>query len=236
MVDILPYMEQQAAFQQIKSHYKGLFGGIRGMRAIALRELMAIQYPWMVCPSDESAKPSTEFWYWENRPKASSNYKGVIGDSVVCNHDSETAPCANTPWPDLGSQPDCHGTAGCNGLLWRNTYVRPVEFRTVTDGVSNTLIVGEAVVEEDYHSAAMFSDGDWASCGIPLNFFLVGLDTDARKFDRWNEVRGFKSLHPGGSQFAMADGSVHFLNESIAHETYRALSTRSGDETASLQN
>jgi len=44
----------------------------------------------------------------------------------------------------------------------------------------------------------------------------------------------FRSRHPSGSQFVMADGSVHFVAQNINHATYRALCTRNGGETAVL--
>jgi prepilin-type processing-associated H-X9-DG protein len=37
-------------------------------------------------------------------------------------------------------------------------------------------------------------------------------------------------MHPGGTHFAMADGSVHFLQENINLSTYRALASRDGRE------
>ncbi len=43
-----------------------------------------------------------------------------------------------------------------------------------------------------------------------------------------------RSRHPGGLQFALADGSVRFVSDSIALATYRALATRNGGEVVSL--
>jgi prepilin-type processing-associated H-X9-DG protein len=39
-------------------------------------------------------------------------------------------------------------------------------------------------------------------------------------------VQGFRSRHPGGLQFARADGSVQMVSETIDMDTYIALSTR----------
>ena len=44
---------------------------------------------------------------------------------------------------------------------------------------------------------------------------------------------GFKSHHPGGANFVFADGSVHFLKQSIAMTTYCALGSRNGGEVVS---
>ena len=111
-------------------------------------------------------------------------------------------------------------------------YVDPVKLRTITDGQSNTFMIGESVVSQDHHSAALFADGDWATCSIPLNTFQPeGLDPDVVESNWWTG-RSFRSLHPGGAQFVYADGSVHFVVEGVDHFTYRAFATRNGGETA----
>jgi prepilin-type N-terminal cleavage/methylation domain-containing protein len=46
--------------------------------------------------------------------------------------------------------------------------------------------------------------------------------------------RTFRSDHPGGVQFSLIDGSVHFVSESIHHDTLVGLVTRDGGEAVSL--
>jgi prepilin-type processing-associated H-X9-DG protein len=124
---------------------------------------------------------------------------------------------------------------GCNGLFWRNAYYFELKLKDITDGQSKTFMVGEGVVSQDFHSAALFADGDWASCNVPLNFFLLGLDEQGVT-DQWYQMRGFRSMHPGGAQFVMGDGSVQFVQEGIDHKTYRGLATRNGGEIVSVSN
>jgi prepilin-type N-terminal cleavage/methylation domain-containing protein/prepilin-type processing-associated H-X9-DG protein len=236
IVAILPQMENSAAHDRITAALKdnlGLQDGKfsaraargTGMGVIEIRDVVGAQLPWFTCPSDDSAAPSDQQFHWPGVTVATTSYKGVLGDNVV--------------WPQstshlAGSLPDCHNNvSGCNGLLWRTAYYEPIELADVTDGQSNTLMTGESVVRMDFHSAALFADGDWASCNVPLNFFLPTDDPTAA-INQWYEVRGFRSVHPGGAQFALADGSVHFLSESIDHRAYRALATRNGEEAVAI--
>jgi prepilin-type processing-associated H-X9-DG protein len=241
IVEILPFMEEQPRYdgiiQGIKSSTLGF--GARptrgsGIGAMSIRPFIQEQLPILSCPSDPSARPSDKQWYWDGVLVATTNYKGCLGDSIINSQGVHTS-TPDTPFADFGSQPDCHNTVECNGLIWRNTYFRPIAFRKVEDGTSKTFMVGEGVVEQDYHSAAFFADGDWASCGIPLNFFIIPPTEEELKSQRWLEARGFKSLHPGGAQFVMADGSVHFINEGIDHDMYRGLSTRNGGEVVNVE-
>jgi prepilin-type processing-associated H-X9-DG protein len=43
-------------------------------------------------------------------------------------------------------------------------------------------------------------------------------------------MRGFRGKHPGGVNFALADGSVRMLPDNMEHLVFRALSTRAGAE------
>jgi prepilin-type processing-associated H-X9-DG protein len=240
IVDILPFIEEQARYDGIIKGMKNStilgFGAKAnkgaGIGVMEIRPLIAEQLGFFTCPSDASARPSDQMWWWDGVLTAVTSYKGVIGDSVI---NSNGCSGNDTPFPNFGSHPDCHNTADCNGLIWRNTYFKPLSFRTVEDGTSKTFIIGEGVVEQDFHSAAYFADGDWATCGIPLNFFIIPPPDITTRADWWQHGRGFKSMHPGGAHFVMADGSVQFINESIDHNIYRGLSTRDGSETVAIQ-
>src|SRR5262249_18051408 len=46
-------------------------------------------------------------------------------------------------------------------------------------------------------------------------------------------VTNFRSFHPGGANFLLADGSVRWKSQTISMSTYRALSTIQGGEIVS---
>ena len=48
-----------------------------------------------------------------------------------------------------------------------------------------------------------------------------------------HEATTARSLHPGGANFLLGDGSVHFYNASIDYMLYNQLGTRAGGESVS---
>ena len=239
IVSVLPYLEEQSLFDSLKPGFDdpnktppnmrfAVNGPGRGMGLVTIREFVAQQLQILTCPSDGSARPRDDQFWWPKIMVGVTSYKGVIGDSAVLAYITPYNASGN-----FGTEPDCHDRAGCTGMFFRNSYIQPVSLRKVTDGTSSTLMVGEAVADQDHHAMAFFSDGDWASCNIPLNTFLeaqAGMSLDETVTANWWLVRGFRSVHPGGAQFVMVDGSVQFLTEGIDHQVYRALSTRDQGE------
>jgi prepilin-type N-terminal cleavage/methylation domain-containing protein len=219
--DILPFIEEQALYDRMEVGFRGMFRNGQGMINRNEPELVAAvasQPSWLACPSDPSARGTRQdqFW-WEGEDTAVTCYKGVLGDTVVGCYAFDVL------WKD-GSEGDCHRSLGCDGFFWRNNYFEPIKLKHVKDGLSKTLMVGEAVVSQDPHSAAYFADGDWASCNIPINYFVYPEIRD-QLADEWYNLRGFKSLHPGGAHFVLGDNSVRFLLEGMDHATYRAMSS-----------
>jgi prepilin-type N-terminal cleavage/methylation domain-containing protein/prepilin-type processing-associated H-X9-DG protein len=119
------------------------------------------------------------------------------------------------------------GCGAGDGVIWGN--LRPLRLTDVTDGASNTIMIGEALVGLDYQNAWCHMDNAYATCAYPPNAKnpVTGLDYPP---DQWWNRYAFTSLHPTGVQFAFVDGSVHFLSDSIDVNLFRALGTRRGGE------
>jgi prepilin-type processing-associated H-X9-DG protein len=154
-----------------------------------------------------------------------------------------------------------------NGLYHLNSSVRLAD---VTDGTSNTLLLGErahslldATSALYWHWWTSCNYGDMLFCTLwPMNPFrkvsnIYDSSGDARTAAY---ISGCSSVHAGGCNFALADGSVRFLKDTIntwaydqstglpvgltfdpagpykgtsAPGVYQALSTRNGSEVSS---
>jgi prepilin-type N-terminal cleavage/methylation domain-containing protein/prepilin-type processing-associated H-X9-DG protein len=118
------------------------------------------------------------------------------------------------------------GMRNGDGVLFRNdARARPVlRLNQITDGTSNTIMIGEVIPEVEVRNAWAYTNGAYATCAIPIN----AKDANGQWFPpgQWQNNYSYRSRHPSGAQFAFCDGSVRFLNDNIPLQTYRALATR----------
>ena len=126
----------------------------------------------------------------------------------------------------------------------------------VKDGTSKSIVIGELQRKWGDNSggltggiAARTWDG-WFRGGIATSFTTYAFDGDVHFVEsRYGvnlgenfSVNGINSEspesagseHPGGAQFAFADGSTRFLSEDIDPRVYFAAGTRAGAETLTL--
>jgi prepilin-type N-terminal cleavage/methylation domain-containing protein/prepilin-type processing-associated H-X9-DG protein len=111
--------------------------------------------------------------------------------------------------------------------------------QSVTDGMSNTILVGEVLPWQDANNEMYGFTGIASGTTMPINLFTglpyagfgCTMGTRASYY-----IRGFKSSHPGGANFLFADGSVHFLKASINPITYNGLGSRAGNEVISADS
>jgi prepilin-type processing-associated H-X9-DG protein len=107
-----------------------------------------------------------------------------------------------------------------------------VDLTSVTDGTSNTFLIGEDIPALNAHCTWPYANGSLGTCAIPPNHNLPYAGGDIYK--GWPDLYSFRSRHPGGLQFGFADGSVHFISDTIPLPLYRALASRNGGENISL--
>jgi prepilin-type N-terminal cleavage/methylation domain-containing protein/prepilin-type processing-associated H-X9-DG protein len=111
-----------------------------------------------------------------------------------------------------------------------------VNFAMVTDGLSNTIFVGEGLPDQHDHLtnfAWWHFNGGGAHCTTiqPINYRS---DTPNSTWcspaehyrGNWNVSWGFKSKHSGGANFLFGDGHVYFVAQTITHKTYQLLGCR----------
>lgn len=213
--------------------------------------LMQTQLEILRCPSDpavDRVRDNQSEWDIIHGggavPVAVTSYKGVLDDTFLgqtfggtVSNDASVYPSGTYSEPppsyDSGATRDCHNNLRCRGIFFRQSFQRPVKIASVTDGTSHTLMIGESLPDYDKHSAAFYANGDWCSCNLPLNN-LLNVDPATLNLEFWWDQQSFRSMHPGGAQFALADGSVRFVSDGIDNQTYRVACTRNGEEPGSL--
>lgn len=215
IVEILPFIEMGPLFDRFARFRDRDYTGPYLEQPPELLDLVTVQPEGLVCPSDAMGYELIDKQFqWEGILVAPTNYRGVMGSNQMVTG-SNTFPI------EFPLQQVCNdGRARCNGIIWRTSALYPVRLKHVTDGLSQTMMVGEDLPSHNKHSMWSYSNGDTSSTCASLNFSLNKPDPKA-----WWDMRGFRSLHPSGANFAFADGSVRFINEEVDFELYRAMST-----------
>jgi prepilin-type N-terminal cleavage/methylation domain-containing protein/prepilin-type processing-associated H-X9-DG protein len=157
--------------------------------------------PLFLCPSDLP-------------PAAAFAVPDPFGAPVALAAPSSYAACVG------GDESDTAGPSGL-GIFYRNSHIRLTD---VTDGTSNTIMVGErawsnangiwagavsgGVILSGARNPCPGSGANWypAATLVLAHSHLNNALTDAD-----GGLDDFSSNHPGGANFVFADGSVHFL-------------------------
>jgi prepilin-type processing-associated H-X9-DG protein len=205
----------------------------------------------MRCPSDDYDPTALLSNYVGSLGPQCATVNGLDqGRPTECHYQPNQQYCngAAFGW-GYGTSPD-HGNtltaSEVRGLFNRlgATLVFPA---SIPDGTSNTIMIGESLPgSHDHLRTGNFNrvGGNWigrwwgynngpSHCTtiIPINYLMPEqVDPNnrdcTRRMDNWNISWGFKSRHSGGANFLFADGSTHFIRQSIDHRTYQLLGCR----------
>ncbi|EAQ78746.1 hypothetical protein DSM3645_29631 [Blastopirellula marina DSM 3645] len=99
-----------------------------------------------------------------------------------------------------------------------------VSFADIVDGTSNTIAVGERTWQLASRtlraSTQLLMNGDSPNVSLQGNAYIsAGGRWSLNCTNSQDCDRGFSSNHPGGAEFLLVDGSVHFISETIDHDT-----------------
>jgi prepilin-type processing-associated H-X9-DG protein len=235
-VELLPYIEQGNL--RLKWDFADNRNNVAGGRAATQAEVLKI----MLCPSDLLREPVWELTQyapvlpvptWSFGFYGMTSYGGNAGTRSVL----------------TGGMPDLPRLSK-DGVFFVGSNVRMAD---ITDGSSYTLFFGERfhddpgyerqrpVVRPDFPPMA-----GWGRWGFVANQGASGnISLSTPRPINYRVPRGgdfstledracvFGSGHPGGANFAFADGSVRFLRDSTPPPILQALSTRNCGEVVS---
>ena len=218
---ILPNIEQGNLYKQL-DHAGPYHSTVNKQAALNPVEVF-------LCPSS-STKRSVLFTLFNQtadringQDTYTQHYQGILGPTG-------TNPVTSAPYPELFPT-NTQGGLATGGTLLHDASVHIAEIR---DGTSNTYLLGELSWDSAgvYRNWARGSDDDEAcKCiasakNIENSMIVAGYPTFGFGF---NDA-SFGSMHPGGTHFAFADGSIHFVFESIDLGLYKSMASRAGGE------
>ena len=244
LVMLLPYLEQQALYEMIDFSQAWSAEVSMGPDGYLYETVL----PQLLCPSDSDHNGKSPSWY-KNPPsqsikdRALTCYVPSIGAQAMermpnCGYPGNvfgTGPTVRARTMNLG---DISGVFGGMYVLCR--------VRDITDGTANTIAFGEIRPMCSFmHLIGFWREfGAFATTTTPINWDTcpdqgcwVASNADppsgcgCHHHRSWQVASGFKSSHPGGAHFLMADGSVHFIDENIDYMNYQRLGDRRDGET-----
>ena len=248
LVHLLPYIEQKH-LHEIYSN-----AGMAGYPASGVRyghaqnwPVTRTQFKTYTCPSDTNSA-------------SASLISGVTFHNYVANYGNTTrGRLSPAGFMSNGTTPNRYGGApfievvmqGINPsiyLAFDGDYKQTVRLAEITDGTSNTLAISETVQGKggDLRGFAWWGGGCHFETKLTPNSPLqdrteqsctpsVRLNPPCANRVRGNpqseESIAARSRHPSGVQAALCDGSVRFVSNNIALDTWRAVSTAHGGES-----
>jgi prepilin-type N-terminal cleavage/methylation domain-containing protein len=211
---ILPFLEQDGFYHQwdlTKTYYQ--------QSTIAQQTAVSLFF----CPTRRSAPMlSTQYEVSSTGIPDSNEHPGSLGD-YACNGGQFSGPIVDNP--------------ACNGVMCmadgQSVNNKGIALTDITDGTSNTFLVGEkhAPLSKWGQSGPSYGEGSVYNGEFPRNFARIAGAPSFSIAQSPDDLTGpwhcrFGSYHPGICQFLFADGRVVALSNQTDMPTLQALAVR----------
>jgi prepilin-type N-terminal cleavage/methylation domain-containing protein len=254
MQDTMAYFEETTLYQQFEQHMKN--GGIAWVFPGNSTVI-----PTLMCPSDPT-NPKIQTWDGDPFPIPPTSFnppslgmpgysQGFSGNYITCSGDNQFNVLAP---PDHWKK-----SASLNGIFYAGSRTRS---KDITDGMTKTALVSELVLTPDVYDNDLRgryynslggnvnfttkyppneqSYGDrlnWISRLHHVPLAPVHQDVPQQRSYRWTSYNLWntaRSYHTGGVNLVAADGSVHFITDTIDPVVYKGFGSRNGGERSAI--
>ena len=228
---VLPYMEQNNLYDVLNPRERTP-QQFKNADLANFTAAMQSELPGFRCPSDDAPSGLNETRKINNYATAMSNYVVNAGHGRVTWRDG-----------DLNNNGNVGGDERNNGAFGGTGGKRLAEF---VDGTSNSILLAERRYNNGYRDPASSSAGWYNAIPAAGNIYAtrgLGFSWDGANgevanprelwrgmadvsfsgrwyindYNGWEKGRAASSNHPAGVNMGFADGSVHFIKESIEH-------------------
>jgi prepilin-type N-terminal cleavage/methylation domain-containing protein/prepilin-type processing-associated H-X9-DG protein len=222
---LLPFIEQSALHDQLTPGRFRLSDAITAGSPVDRVTLLQTPLAAFRCPSDTGPAVNNRHRLRNasdgDVDAALSNYIGNNGSNRWHGGGRliSPGPGGSSQW-NPGVPATIEGVSAPNGIFWRESNVR---FSQITDGTSNTALVGERAWNLNAQTGTVFCNAGLIYGTVSQNEQLtirmnLGTGTVPINSGVGNDcIFGYSSRHPGGIQMALCDGSVRFISETIDH-------------------
>jgi len=212
---IFPYIEQQNLFNQLGvlsySLHHVLAGKNPGLPMPPGKTMLQTRLPIFICPSDSNPAGDLQ----DIRHFGT----GLGATAGGLNSGTNFQPGVTNYVASRGTRNNHQVTLDTHGMFMES---HGKKMQDITDGTSNTFMLGERDMQ-------ICQGGSWVGVRNPTGdgnrgFYYVAANVRVRlnapsppipPTDRTGCSEGFSSLHVGGANFALGDGSVRYVNNNI---------------------
>jgi prepilin-type N-terminal cleavage/methylation domain-containing protein len=227
--NVLPFIEQQSVHD---------LGGISPALLNANGQRLQAALPVMHCPTRRGAQLFSNYRTWQPpsyllvNDVARNDYAMNGGDRVTLygTGPPSLAVASTFAWPN---------TSLVNGVCFQRSKVRLAE---VTDGTSNTYLVGKKHLRRDHYTngqdqgdnESLYSGDDRDLIRFTGTSNIPTLKPLSDAFVAGQEGLVFGSAHASGFQVALCDGSVRLIAYEVDHDVHGRLGNRRDGQPVAL--